>query len=80
MLNERLHFNFGSETEQYEASLESRIRSKGAFHYLPATTAEIFAAAEKAKREKDVEKTKEQLMKKDNDVKKGSEISPIEQK
>ena len=31
MLNERLHFNFGSENDQYKASLESRIRSKGDF-------------------------------------------------
>jgi hypothetical protein len=29
MLNERLNFNFGSETTNYEASLEAKIRAKG---------------------------------------------------
>lgn len=74
MLNERLNFNFGSETANYEASLESRIRSKGAaksdFQDLPSTPAEIFAAEQKAK--------KEELKKKDN-VKTGSNLDPKEQ-
>lgn len=56
MLNERLHFNFGSETDRYEAGLEKKIRNKGGFQDLPSTPAEIFAAEEKAKREKELKK------------------------
>ena len=56
MLNERLHFNFGSTTEQYEASLESRIRQKGGFQDLPSNPAEIMAAEKMAKHEKQMKK------------------------
>ena len=56
MLNERLHFNFGSETDRYEAGLEKKIRDKGGFQDLPTTPAEIFAAEERAKKEKELKK------------------------
>lgn len=58
MLNEkkRLHFNFGSETEQYEASLETKIRQSGEYHDLPSSAAEILAAEKMTKKEKQLKK------------------------
>lgn len=72
MLNEkkRLHFNFGSETEQYEASLETKIRQIGGYHDLPSSAAEILAAEKMTKKEKQLKK---------ENLKSESKITPHEQ-